>query len=197
MPSLSERLRIAVGRTRLAGLCGVRDLCDYCIHSSTVGRPISGGRAFNISACALRPGDFSASEVTSLRGSTQPRPGRCFCPKRSSAYGLRPAGSRGSSMRSANGLASRPGPEGTGTVRVRMATFWMSGNSSSGACHPSRPAPHKLAEDRVRRVIEPLLGGDAMPASSSYDYEYVGALGLIASGEPLRMANPVCSEVVP
>ena len=55
----------------------------------------------------------------------------------------------------------------------------------------------KLQEDRVRRVIEPLLvGGDGLESTVD-DIEYVRDLGLIASDEPLRMANPIYAEVVP
>ena len=55
----------------------------------------------------------------------------------------------------------------------------------------------KLQEDRVRRVVEPLLsGGDERPFSAR-DVEYVRDLGLIARDPPLRIANPVYAEVVP
>ncbi|WP_428275839.1 hypothetical protein [Candidatus Palauibacter sp.] len=54
----------------------------------------------------------------------------------------------------------------------------------------------KLREDRVRRVIEPLLsGGDA--AYSDRDFEYVRDLGLVAPDPPLRIANPIYGEVLP
>ena len=55
----------------------------------------------------------------------------------------------------------------------------------------------KLREDRVRRVIEPLLSGGGESESSSRDIEYVRDLGLIAQAGPLRIANPVYAEVVP
>ena len=55
----------------------------------------------------------------------------------------------------------------------------------------------KLREDRVRRVVAPLLsGGDERPFSAR-DLEYVRDLGLIARDEPLRIANPIYAEVVP
>ena len=55
----------------------------------------------------------------------------------------------------------------------------------------------KLQEDRVRRVVEPLLsGGDERPFSTR-DLEYVRDLGLIARDNPLRIANPIYAQVVP
>ena len=54
----------------------------------------------------------------------------------------------------------------------------------------------KLREPRVRRVIEPLLSGDDA-AYSGRDFEYVRDLGLVAPDPPLRIANPIYSEVLP
>ena len=55
---------------------------------------------------------------------------------------------------------------------------------------------HKLEEERVRRVVEPILsGGEAR--HQVRDLEYLRDLGLIDGGEPPRMANPIYAEVVP
>ena len=49
---------------------------------------------------------------------------------------------------------------------------------------------HKLGEERVRRVVEPILsGGEAQHDAS--DIEYVRDLGLLAPDSPPRMANPI------
>ncbi len=55
----------------------------------------------------------------------------------------------------------------------------------------------KLQEDRVRRVVEPLLSGAEKSAFSARDLEYVRDLGMIAEDDPLRIANPIYAEVVP
>jgi len=55
----------------------------------------------------------------------------------------------------------------------------------------------KLQEERVRRVVEPLLSGAEQSAFSARDLEYVRDLGLIAADDPLRIANPIYAEVVP
>ena len=54
----------------------------------------------------------------------------------------------------------------------------------------------KLREDRVRRVVEPLLAGAGRTESSERDVEYVRDLGLVAQNGPLRIANPIYAEVV-
>jgi hypothetical protein len=55
----------------------------------------------------------------------------------------------------------------------------------------------KLSEERVRRVIQPLLSGEMGPVDEVFndDVSYVVDLGLVKS-KPLRMANPIYMEVV-
>ena len=58
---------------------------------------------------------------------------------------------------------------------------------------------NKLREERVRRVIEPILAGADRQTWSSEDVAYVHDLGLVAQdadGLP-RIANPIYAEVVP
>lgn len=57
---------------------------------------------------------------------------------------------------------------------------------------------HKLKENRVRRVIKPMLSGkpeDRWYADS--DVEYVKGLGLIRDDGGLRIANPIYHKVIP
>ena len=58
---------------------------------------------------------------------------------------------------------------------------------------------HRLREDRVRRVIEPILAGAGEQTWSEDDIAYVRDLGLIAQdpGAAPRIANPIYAEVVP
>ena len=55
----------------------------------------------------------------------------------------------------------------------------------------------KLQEERVHRVIAPLLSGDADPDVRPDDIQYVRDLGLVARNAPLRIANPIYREVIP
>ena len=55
---------------------------------------------------------------------------------------------------------------------------------------------HKLEEERVRQVVEPILSGGEVQHDGR-DLEYVRDLGLLAPGSPPRMANPIYREVVP
>ncbi len=56
---------------------------------------------------------------------------------------------------------------------------------------------HRLREERVRRVVEPLLDSHLEPSFSDDDLEYARDLGLIARDDPVRLANPIDREVVP
>ena len=58
---------------------------------------------------------------------------------------------------------------------------------------------NKLREERVRRVVEPILTGADQQAWSTEDVAYACDLGLVAQeadGTP-RIANPIYAEVVP
>ena len=55
----------------------------------------------------------------------------------------------------------------------------------------------KLKEERVRRVIEPLLSGAGEHGFQAPDLEYVRDLVLIARDDPPHMANPIYAKVVP
>lgn len=56
----------------------------------------------------------------------------------------------------------------------------------------------RLTEPRVQRVIEPLIAGTVPDLDTTYDDDasYVQDLGLIAKGNPVRIANPIYKEVI-
>lgn len=57
----------------------------------------------------------------------------------------------------------------------------------------------KLREERVRRIIEPMLAGNALGGVPEDDIQYLIDLGLcrMASGQGLTIANPIYREVLP
>ena len=76
-------------------LCGVRDVRDYRIHSSSQNAVIAGGSAFNVKAESLRLGDFSEDEVRALLSNTLRRPVSRSRPRPWIPYGDRRGASRG------------------------------------------------------------------------------------------------------
>ena len=179
-------------------LCGVRDVRDYRIHSSAEKAVVAGGSAFNIKARSLRLGDFSAEEVDALLAQHTEATGQAFSPEALETVRTQTQGQPWL----VNALASE-------------ACFWNEmGRDRSRAITADaifeareqlivRRETHldqladKLQEDRVRRVVEPLLSGGGESDPSARDIEYVRDLGLIAQHGPLRIANPVYAEVVP
>ena len=76
-------------------LCGVRDVRDYRIHSSTEKAVVAGGSAFNVKARSLRMGDFSRAEVFALMAQHTDDTGQAFEPDALEPSGRRPAASHG------------------------------------------------------------------------------------------------------
>ncbi|WP_394829637.1 AAA family ATPase [Pendulispora albinea] len=56
----------------------------------------------------------------------------------------------------------------------------------------------RLHEDRVRRILEPVLAGTTSTALDTYedDFQYVVDLGLVAAGPTVEIANPIYREVI-
>ena len=180
-------------------LCGVRDVRDYRIHSSTEKTVITGGSAFNIKAASLRLDDFTQAEVCALLGQHTAETGQRFATPALQAVWKLTAGQPWL----VNALAQEAcfASEG-GRDRSRAIT--------AEAIHAAREQlilrrethleqlTDKLQEERVRRVVEPLLsGGQANPEMRPDDLQYVRDLGLVAPDNPIRVANPMYREVIP
>ena len=179
-------------------LCGVRDVRDYRIHSTAEKAVISGGSAFNVKARSLRLGDFSRGEVTSLLAQHTQETGQTFTAQALDAIWMRTQGQpwlvnaladETCFRREAGRDRRRPITEDD----VREAEEELIARRET---HLDQLAD-KLREDRVRRVVEPLLSGGDERAFTARDLEYVRDLGLVAQHPPLRIANPIYAEVVP
>ena len=62
-------------------LCGVHDIRDYRIQSSSEHAVITGGSAFNVKARSLRLGDFTEAEVRALLAQHTEETGQVFAPE--------------------------------------------------------------------------------------------------------------------
>ena len=179
-------------------LCGVRDVRDYRIHSSSEKAVIAGGSAFNIKARSMRLGDFSRDEALSLLAQHTQETGQEFRPEASERVWRQ---SRGQPWL-VNALCAEA-CFGNRNGRDRARPIEESDIDEAQEQLILRRETHldqladKLREGRVRRVVEPLLSGGAEREFSARDIEYVRDLGLIAIAPPLRIANPIYAEVVP
>lgn len=185
-------------------LCGLRDVRDYRIHSSSRGTDVDGGSAFNISATSLRIGDFSEAEVIALLNQHTTDTGQKFEPEALQRIWKQTCGQPWL----VNALCDRACfPKAQGLDWRRAVTVEDIAEAQEQiildrVVHLDQLAD-KLVEPRVQRVVEPLLSGEGLSASPqgdivrSRDLEYVRDLGLIARDDPPRIANPIYMEVVP
>ena len=179
-------------------LCGVRDVRDYRIQSTAENAIITGGSAFNIKARSLRLGDFSRAEVLALLGQHTEETGQEFTADALDAVWTQTQGQPWL----VNALADEAcfygefaeawhRPVAAEAIRAAQEQLILRRET-----HLDQLAD-KLKEERVRRVIEPLLSGGEVRRFADRDLEYVRDLGLVAQDRPPRMANPIYAEVVP
>ena len=179
-------------------LCGVRDVRDYRIHSRSTGETVTGGSAFNISAASLRLGDFDRAEVDALLGQHTAETGQNFEPAAVDRIFAQTAGQPWL----VNALcyeACFENPQGRARSRPITEDAILAAQEvliQGRVVHLDQLAA-KLREERVQRVIEPMLSGAPALDISTDDYEYVRDLGLIAQGDEIRIANPIYAEVMP
>ena len=177
-------------------LCGVRDIRDYRIRSST-GEVIAGGSPFNVAAKSLRMGDFTEAETRALMAQHTEETGQRFTAAAQEAVWTQTQGQPWlvNALCAGACFDNKAGRDRSRPIEVDDIYAAREELILSRRMHLDQLA-HKLEEVRVRRVIEPLLsGGEAR--HQVRDLEYVRDLGLIDGGEPPRIANPIYAEVVP
>ena len=179
-------------------LCGVRDVRDYRIQSTAENAIIAGGSAFNIKARSLRLGDFSQAEVLALLGQHTEETGQVFTDDAQETVWTQTQGQPWL----VNALADEACFYG------EFAEVWDRPVDADAILAAQeelilRRETHldqladKLQEERVRRVVEPLLSGAEARSLPSDDLMYVRDLGLISTDDPVHIANPIYREVIP
>ena len=179
-------------------LCGVRDVRDYRIHSGSTGESVTGGSAFNISAASLRLGDFVRAEMEALLGQHMAETGQKFEPEALERVWTQTQGQPWL-VNALSAEACFENPQGRDRSRPISEDAILAAQEvliQGRVVHLDQLAD-KLQEERVQSVIEPLLSGAREHGFSARDYEYVRDLGLVASGDEIRIANPIYAEVIP
>ena len=179
-------------------LCGVRDVRDYRIHSTSAGTMIAGGSAFNVKAASLQLGDFSSDQVLALLGQHTEETGQPFGDGALEAIWAQTQGQPWLVNALAYEICFRGGGETDRSRTVTAADILEAREAliARRETHLDQLAD-KLQEERVRRVVAPLLAGGGETEFSGRDLDYARDLGLVARDMPLRIANPVYAEVVP
>ena len=184
-------------------LCGVRDIRDYRIRSSA-GEVVAGGSPFNIAAKSLRLGDFNECETQALMCQHTKETGQQFSPAATKAVWTQTQGQPWlvNALCAGACFDNKAGRDRSRAIDEDDIFQAREELILARRTHLDQLA-HKLEEERVRRVIEPLLSDaeeprcDAADIGFGRDVDYVRDLGLIAPGKGIRMANPIYAEVVP
>ncbi len=189
-------------------LCGVHDVCDYRIYSSSAKTMVTGGSPFNIKAESFRLDDFSHDEAHALLGQHTEETGQPFTEGAVEAVWNQTRGQpwlvnalahetcfqsplAADRTRSVTETADRSRPVTQADVLAAREQLILRRDTHLDQL------TDKLKEDRVWRVVAPILAGSDRSRYTARDVEYVRDLGLIARDPPIRMANPIYAEVVP
>ena len=170
-------------------LCGVGDVRDYR----------TGGSGFNITAKSLRMPDFSEPEVRALLAQHTAETGQPWTEEAQRTVWELTAGQPWLVNALAYLACSR---DPAGRDRSRPLT--------ADAIHAAREKiirrrdvpldriTNKLEDERVHRVLSPLLSGAMFaPDIGPDDLRYARDLGLVTLDAPVRVANPIYREAIP
>ncbi len=170
-------------------LCGMQDV--------RVSRIDPNGTPFNVSAASLRLSDFSRDETLALLAQHTEETGQTFTPKAQEATWTQTRGqpwlvnalAYGACFKNKALRADRSRPVTAADVAAVRADL-----IGSRVVHLDYLA-YMLSDERVRRVVEPLIMGSESRAVAD-DIDYTRDLGLIARDAPVRVANPIYSEMM-
>ncbi len=177
-------------------LCGVRDVRDYRIRSGSENDIIAGGSAFNVKAKSMRLGDFSFKETKLLLELHTQETGQRWAEGTIEEVWRLTQGQpwlvNSLASRACMAVSSLDQPIELNAIDDAREQMILDRES-----HLDQLA-EKLKEQRVRRVIEPVLSGDLDSEDiPDDDTEYVEDLGLIKIDNGIRIANPIYQEVIP
>jgi hypothetical protein len=176
--------------------CGLRDVRDYKAASGGDPNRLGTASPFNIKLESLRMGDFTPDEVRELYNQHTAETGQQFTLDALERAIELTAGQPWLVNALAREIIEKlaiPTLEPITTEHVEQAKERL---ILARATHLDS-LTSKLAEPRVRHVIEPVLAG-TLDQFDPYndDVQYVADLGLIAPKPPLRIANPIYREVI-
>ena len=178
-------------------LCGVRDVRDYRIWSSAENAVVLGGSAFNVKARSLRLGNFSKPQTFALLRQHTEATEQQFHEDALDEVWHQTRGqpwlvnalADEACFRSEAGRNRRQ-PIAQSAIRDAVEQLVLRRET-----HLDQLA-RQLEDERVRRVIEPLLCGDAgLENVAADDIEYVRDLGLVSRQDPMSIANPIYRDV--
>ena len=179
------------------GLIGMRDVRDYKIASGGSDR-LHAASPFNIKVKSLTLQNFTKEDVFELLAQHTHDTGQVFLPEALERIYYLTQGQPWLVNALAKELVEELVPDPTQAITLAHIDTAKEILIKRQDTHLDGLA-ERLREDRVRRVIEPILSGDIMPLVSDDDLRFVVDLGLCRKS-PLggfEIANPIYKEVIP
>ena len=177
-------------------LCGLRDVRDYKVASGGNAERLGTSSPFNIKVESPRLADFSEAEVRSLYAQHTAETGQIFTEEARSLLFELSQGQPWLTNALAREIIEKMGVTPATPITRDHAQTARERLILARATHLDSLVA-RLAEPRVRRVLEPIVAGSVI-VSDTYDDDvaYVRDLGLIAPGNPVRIANPIYREII-
>lgn len=176
------------------GLCGMRDVRDYKVAAGGSAH-LGTASPFNIAAESLTLRGFTRDEVAELYGQHTEETGQVFEPAAVDRAWFLTQGQPWL----VNALARQcvevlaPGGRTVTAADIEAAKNTLILRQDT---HLDSLA-ERLREDRVRRVMEPLLAGGTLGNVPDDDRRFALDLGLVRQDGGLRVANPIYQEIIP
>ncbi len=181
-----------------AALIGLRDVRDYRMEIRPEGRSLGTSSPFNIKVASLTIRNFTAGEVAELYGQHTAETGQIFTPEASALAFELTAGHPWLVNALARESLEKLAPDRAAPVTAAVIETAKEALIQRRDTHLDSLID-RLRESRVRRIIEPILAGELLPADAlDDDIQFVQDLGLVAEGSRgLQIANPIYREVIP
>ncbi|GMV38752.1 MAG: hypothetical protein AMXMBFR64_04680 [Myxococcales bacterium] len=175
-------------------LCGLRDVRDYRVASGGDPDRIGTSSPFNVKTESLRLGSFSHEEVRTLWSQHTAATGQVFADAATERAFLLTEGQpwlvNALAREVVEKLAPPPVEVTAGQVEAAKERLILARQTHLDSLVA------RLQEPRVRRIMAPLLAGEAVGGDAyDDDVSFARDLGLV-TGKPLRVANPIYREIV-
>ncbi|MCI5223089.1 MAG: ATP-binding protein [Candidatus Electrothrix sp. AR4] len=178
-------------------LVGMRDLRDYLL-TSKEGQILNPGSPFNIKEDSVTLGNFSSSDIVALTGQHTAATGQVFSEQALERIYAFSSGQPWLTNALAKECVLRIAPADTcETIQPEHVDQARERLIASRATHIDSLG-ERLKEERIRRVIQPMITGYVDPTlgRSDRDVEFCLNLGLIAWEGSLVIANAIYREVI-
>ena len=177
-------------------LVGMRDLRDYLVISKG-GQVLNPGSPFNIKHDSATLGNFSQDDITTLTTQHTAATGQCFTPEALERLWACSSGQPWLVNALCEQIVYRIIPDPEIAVQSEHVEQAKDQLIASRATHIDSLG-ERLKDERIRRVIQPMITGESDPTlgRSDRDVEFCLDLGLIAWEGSLVIANAVYREVI-